>query len=147
MSALKNLILLTTFFLLITVFAKASGEHERNPLFQKDWKMLASIGTQDMHTSFEQLTELEIDIAGVDVKNKIIDILINDYDYKNLEKLGLQLSIKEVKGITAGPDEEYKNPEEIELLVEEYADRFPGITKRGSMGKWVEGRDSWTSKL
>jgi carboxypeptidase T len=147
MLVLKNLILLTTFFLIVSMFANASEKHNHNPLFQKDWKMLASINSNNMHETFKSLADLEIDVAGVDVNNKIIDILINDYDYKNLEQKGFDLTITEVKGITAGPDEEYKNSAEIELIVQEFSDRFPDITKRISIGKSLEGRDIWAIKI
>lgn len=147
MLALKNLILLTTFFMLVSLFAKAGEGHGHNPFFQKNWKMLGSIHTTNMHKTFKYLADRDIDVAGVDIKNKVIDILITDYDFKILEKNGFEVLINEVKGITAGPDEEYKNPEEIELLVEEYADRFPAITKRVSIGKSLQGRDIWALKI
>lgn len=145
MFIIKNIIFITTFILIFSTFANASSDH--NPIFQKDWKMLASITTENMHKTFKKLSDMEIDIAGVDIDNKIIDILINDYDYINLKSQKIKLEIKEVKGVTAGPDSEYKNPEEIELLIEQFTDTHPQISKKISIGKSLEGRDIWAIKI
>ncbi len=136
---------LTILSLLFSFSIYASGDH--NPLFQKNWKMLASVNAEDMQATFEQLADAEIDIAGVDVKNKIIDVLIDDYDYQNLKSLQLEVDIREVKGISKGPDAEYKTPEEVEFLINEFADKFPAITKVVSIGKSLEGRDIWAIKI
>ncbi len=143
MSKFTNIFL----FVLCLSFTLAKAGSDHNPLFQKDWKMLASITTQNMQETFKELSNLEIDIAGVDVKNKIIDVLINDVDFNNLSNANFNLSITEVKGVSKGPDPEYKNPDEIEFLIKEWADKYPEITKLESIGKSLEGRDIWALKI
>ncbi len=140
--------ILAAAMMLTSSIAIASPNHaNHNPIFQKDWKFIASIKAKVFKPVFEKLHHLEIDIAGVNMKTNEIDVLINDYDYKNLVKEGIELKIREVKGISKGPDEEYRNPEEIEQLTLDFANKFPNLTKRISIGKSVEGRDIWAVKI
>ena len=143
---MKNILVITIVIFSLNSFASA----EQSSFINKNWKFLASIKSNNFEKTFEKLTSLNIDIAGVNIDAKEIDVLINDYDYQNLEnnkKNFDKIIIKEVKGISKGPDEEYKNPEEIEMIVEDFATRFPNITKRVSIGKSLEGRDIWAIKI
>ncbi len=123
----------------------ASSQH--NPLFEKDWKFLGRIQTDDFHKTFKKLSELDIDIAGVNIKKKEIDILINDYDYQKLSNEKFSIHIAEVKGITKGPDAEYKTPDEIAEILNRFHSLYPNITKLESIGKSIEGRDIWAMKI
>lgn len=145
MSLVKNILFITIFFVLISKFADAHTHV--NPTFQNDWKMIASVKSENFQKTLKEMSELDLDIAGVDTKNQIVDVLISDIDYKLLIKNGYKVTINEIKGVSAAPDVEYKNPEEIELLVKEFADRYPTITKRMSIGKSLEGRDIWAIKI
>lgn len=131
---------LLSLLLSTTVFAHS------NP-FTKDWKMLASIYPASMDKAMAQMQQLDIDVAGVDVKKKIIDVLINDHDYDDLVQIGYEVEILEVKGVTKGPDEEYKNPAEIEAIVTDLYNRYPQLTEKISIGKSLEGRDIWALKI
>lgn len=135
------------FGLLVTTVFTANASTNHNPIFQKDWKFIATLKADIFFPVFEKLHDLEIDIAGVNTNSREIDVLINDYDYKNLETAGFDVVLKEVKGITKGPDEEYKTPVEIEQIVTDFATRFPSLTKMISIGKSVEGRDIWAIKI
>ena len=145
MSIAKNLVLLTLFFVLIQNFAQAGGDH--NKMFLKNWKLIGTIQTENFQKTFKKVSDMDIDIAGVDIKNNLIDLLLSDHDYNHLVKEGFEVSISEVKGVTRGPDEEYKNPEEIEFLITEYARQYPGLTHMISIGKSLEGRDIWALKI
>ena len=130
--------------------AISSADH--HSFFEKDWKILASIHVGDkhqgnMHQVFKHLSALDIDVAGADTRGQIIDILINDFDFTHLTSLGYELSISEVKGVTASPDEEYKNPVEIEQIIEQFSNDYPSLTKKISIGKSLEGRDIWAIKI
>lgn len=112
-----------------------------------DWKIRASIKLKNYKAELKELTKRDIDIAGVDYKEKVVDILINDEQYQNLQNQGYDLEIQEVKGVTLGPDSEYKNPQEIEDFLKSINSRFPNLTKLISIGKSLEGRDIWAIKI
>lgn len=125
----------------------ASGDHDHNPMFSKNWTSLASIESSNIPATFRELSKLDIDIAGVNYDENTVDVLLGDFDYKTLKSIGYEIRVNETKGITRGPDEEYKNPEEIETIVKNFADNYPHLTKRISMGKSLEGRDIWAIKI
>lgn len=115
--------------------------------FVKAWKILGSIYPNQMSPAMERMQSLHIDVAGVDVENKIIDLLLTDEEFKLLNQLGYQVEILEVKGVTRGPDEQYKTSEEIEQIVTDFYNNYPHLTEKVSIGKSLEGRDIWALKI
>lgn len=144
MRALLQLVALTSLFLII---ASGVNAHEGKNFLKKPWKMLASIQSENFHNMMEKVSDMDIDIAGVDVKKNIVDVLISDDDYAKLRAAGLNFWIQEVRGVTRAPDSEYQTPEEVEAYVKDYNQRFPQLTKLVSIGKSLEGRDIWALKI
>lgn len=147
MAIIKYVFPLILFFLILETHASSNHENDNHSFFNKEWTQLASIKFDNITEGFKLLSNLDIDIAGVDHNNSRVDVLINEYDYHLLASKGLELIIRETKGVSQAPDEDYKTPDEIELFVKEYADRFPAIAKRVSIGKSLEGRDIWAIKI
>ena len=145
MLAIKYLIGLTLLFVILTFNSYAHEKH--NQVFRQDWTMIASIQLDDFSKGLKEISELDIDIAGVDVDKNIVDVLISKLDYQFLLSKGYEIQVNETKGITRKPDEEYKNPSEIENLVKDFHARFPDLTELVSIGKSLEGRDIWALKI
>jgi carboxypeptidase T len=143
----KVWILLTATFLLSSMNLWAHSDHKMDPMMRKSWTLLATIQTENFQKSFELVSKNDIDIAGVDIKNKLIDVLITDHEYHTLVSLGLNPVINESKGVTKGPDQEYKNPQEIEDFMLRISQNYPDITELKSIGKSLEGRDIWAIKI
>ena len=135
----------TILFLLLAT--QAISHESYNGMFRKDWTILATVKAKDFSKTLADLSSHDIDIAGVNVKSKMIDVLVEDTQLRFLENHGYEVIVSETKGVTRKPDSEYKNPEEIESLVKTFNDRFPDITKRISIGKSLEGRDIWALKI
>ncbi|MAZ47829.1 MAG: hypothetical protein CME65_04660 [Halobacteriovoraceae bacterium] len=139
---MRIILSLVLFALSLQVFAHSSPN-----FLPKAWKIMGSLRPNNMALMMKNLSDLDIDVAGVDVRDNIIDVLLTDNDYKKLSTLGYSIEILEVKGVTKSPDEEYKNPEEIEQIVLDYYQRYPQLTERVSIGKSLEGRDIWALKI
>jgi hypothetical protein len=116
-------------------------------MFRKEWTLIVNVKVENFKNSLKELNDLDMDIAGVDSKENIIDLLVNDHQYKELVSRGYEVTVSEAKGVTKGPDSEYKNPEEIEIIVRDLHARFKDITKMVSIGKSLEGRDIWALKI
>lgn len=144
MKSLIQLVVLTSLFVLVSSAARG---HEENNLLKKPWKMLVSIESDHFHKMMARLSEMDIDIAGVDVKRNIVDALVTDEDYQKLKNAEINFYVSEVKGVSRGPDAEYQNPEEVEAYLRDYNLRFPELTKLVSIGKSLEGRDIWALKI
>jgi len=125
----------------------ASAHEEANPMFRKEWTLIVNVKVENFKNSLKELNDLDMDIAGVDSKENIIDLLVNDHQYSELVSRGYEVTVSETKGVTKGPDKEYKNPEEIEIIIKNLHARFKDITKMVSIGKSLEGRDIWALKI
>ena len=144
---MKRLKYLLGSFSLLLIMTSAFAHEETNQLFRKSWTMISSVQVKDFKKSLKELSLLDFDIAGVDAKEKVIDLLINEHQFSELTHRGYKVDIKETKGVTAAPDREYKNPEEIETFLKEIHARYKDLTKLVSIGKSLEGRDIWALKI
>jgi carboxypeptidase T len=134
-----------TFF--IVLISKNLQAHESHFEFPKTWKMIGTVSVENFHGAMKELSEVGFDIAGVSVKEKKIDLLISDIDYRVLKELGYEVELTQIKGVSRGPDQEYQNPAEIEAYVKKYNSLYPGLTQLISIGKSLEGRDIWALKI
>lgn len=132
------LVLMTSFL----VFAHNGKAHQTT-----QWKMVGSIETTDFMESFKRLSLMDIDIAGVDRKNGIIDVFLTDTDFRNLNEMKMNVQVSMTKGVSRGPDQEYQNPEEVEQFLKTINSKYPNITHLESIGKSLEGRDIWALKI
>lgn len=138
----RNFIGLLILFLILS-FTKVYSH-----TFQSSGKILASVKVQNPQAALLKLRMLGIDIAAVSKKEKVIDVVISDSEYKMLLSYGLDPVITMTKGVSwFGPDEEYKNPSEIEQILHDLHAKYPHLTKLVSIGKSLEGRDIWAMKI
>ena len=104
-------------------------------LSESTHKMTASVLSESFHQTLKELTHLDIDIAGVDIKRNVVDVLLTDEDYELLSSKNYSLVIKEVTGVTRAPDERYQTPESVKAYLEQYNSKYPNLTKLVSIGK------------
>jgi carboxypeptidase T len=89
----------------------------------------------------------EYDITGVNHNAGHIEALLSLGEMAEVEKLHPVVSFYFPESLSRGPDQEYKNPEEIEAFVKEINGRYPELTEVRSIGKSLEGRDIWAIKV
>jgi hypothetical protein len=92
-------------------------------------------------SSKEQLGTLRmrgLDIAGINLENQTISIVMEESEIGRSANLNI-ISMREV----GRPDQQYKNPEELEQILVETEKNYPHLVRRESIGKSVEGRDIW----
>jgi carboxypeptidase T len=136
------------FSILILTFSISIFAHEdHHSLLHAEWTMLAKIKVDHYHDGLKFLSENDMDIAGVDIDNNEVDVLLNDYQYRFLIDAGYQLEISETKGVTKRPDADYQTPAKIENLLKKYHTQYPNLTKLVSIGKSLEGLDIWAIKI
>lgn len=133
--------------LLILILSTLSFAHVNSGMFVSPRDILATVKLENFKIGMWRFNQMGLDIAGVDVKNNIADLVLNDSELKQLQELGFNVEIKMTKSIMRGPDREYKNPDEIEAFVKEYADRYPEIAKLKIVGQSVEGRNIYALKI
>lgn len=109
---------------------------------------VVTLQAHDYNWSMTWLRFLEIDIAGVDYQNNLIDVVVNDQELERLEKINF-FSVTEIlpELIKMRPDSDYKNPEEIEQILFEYAQAYPEIAQVEVIGESFEGRPIYALKI
>jgi carboxypeptidase T len=91
----------------------------------------------------------EFDITGINWKKKQVDLLVTKEEYEKLKTLVPSIEPKYFvpQSLLRGPDEEYKNPSEIEAFLKDIHKRFPSITQLVEVGKSLQGRSIWAIKI
>lgn len=93
------------------------------------------------------LKQNEMDVTGINYKTGDIEALLSPSELKLIEGLGTEINFSFPQTLLAGPDKEYKSPDEIADFIQEMSGRYPEITSVKSIGKSLEGRDIWAIKI
>lgn len=89
----------------------------------------------------------EFDITGVNYNTHEIEALLSEEEFKLIQAQNANFKFVYPQSLAAGPDSNYKNPDEIEDFVNEIHAKYPAITEIKSIGKSLEGRDIWAIKI
>ena len=93
------------------------------------------------------LKENAFDVAGVNYQTNEIDAVVSADEMKLLQAQGAEFKFAFPQNLLAAPDEDYKNPQEIQEFVQDIHARYPEITAVKSIGKTLEGRDIYAIKI
>lgn len=126
-------------------FSNSLNAHQTTPAsqFQMSSTMIAKVQFTNYKMGMWKLNQLHLDVAGIDIKNKSADVVINEAEYKKLEDLGFNVSVVMSKSLMRHPDAEYKKPEQIESLLKDFHNRYPALTEIKEVGKSLQGRSIW----
>ena len=144
----SKIALLGTACLLSFSYHEASA-HQTLPTaqFQMPSTMIAKVQFKNYKLGMWKLNQLHLDVAGIDIKNKSADVIINEAEFKKLESLGFNVTITMSKSLMRSPDSQYKTSEEIEKILKDYHDRYPELTQIKEVGKSLQGRSIWAIKI
>jgi len=96
--------------------------------------------------TIELLQSMDLDIAGVDRKSGLADLIVSDHEYKELQKRGFELKTVMTRSIMR-VDEEYKTPAEIESILKKYHEDYPELTQLVVIGLSGEKRPIYALKI
>lgn len=134
---------------LLTFFSLNSEAHQYFPMasFQIPATMIAKVQFTNYKLGMSKLNQLHMDVAGVDIKNKTADVVINEAELTKLEKLGFKVNVTMSTSLMRAPDAQYKNPEEIEQILKNFQSSYPDLTQLKVVGKSLQGRSIWAIKI
>jgi hypothetical protein len=115
--------------------------------FQLPSTMIAKVQFENYKLGMWKLNQLHLDIAGIDIKSKSADLIINEAELKKLENLGFNVNVTMSKSLMRSPDKQYKNPEDIERLLKDFNQHYPNLTQIKEVGKSLQGRSIWAIKI
>ena len=100
--------------------------------------------TNEMKT---YLKKHEFDITGVNYNTMEIEALLTAEELALIEAQNARIKFSFPQNLVAGPDERYKNPDEIEDFVNEIHAKYPDITEVRTIGKTLEGQEILAIKI
>jgi carboxypeptidase T len=89
----------------------------------------------------------EFDVTGVNYKTMEIEAHLTEAQLNLIKGQRTTVKFSFPENLAQGPDQEYKNPDEIEDFINETHAKYPDITEVKSIGKTLEGRDIWAIKI
>jgi carboxypeptidase T len=93
------------------------------------------------------LKENEFDITGVNYKTMEIEALLNEEELSRIQSQKTTIKFSFPQNLLAGPDNRYKNPDEILDFVNRIHAQYPDITEVKVIGKTIEGREIHAIKI
>jgi carboxypeptidase T len=93
------------------------------------------------------LKQNEFDVTGVNYKTMEIEALLTESELAQIQAQKTTIKFSFPQNLAVGPDQDYKNPQEIEDFVREIHAQYPDITEVKSIGKSLEGRDILAIKI
>ncbi len=93
------------------------------------------------------LKQNEFDVTGVNYKTMEIEALLTEAELEQIKAQKTQIKFSFPQNLAMAPDQDYKNPQEIEDFLREVHAAHPDITEIKSIGKSLEGRDIWAIKI
>ncbi len=145
-------IILLTWALLAALSFNAFGHTASAPVSAYSTeKAQVAVQTYDYAYQMYTMQQMNIDVAGVDVRTGIVDVIIDSDQYQSLVDMGYTMQVMGAQGIF-GPgasrvDPLYKTPEEIEAFLVGINRAYPSITKLIQAGTSLEGRPIWVLKI
>lgn len=135
-------------FFIPTKMSFANDDGSLNEFLYGDRReIIAEVKYKDYAVEINQLRSKDLEILGVNLKDKSIDLFLTEAEYKNLSESGFDISTKERLNSVLTPNAEYKTPDEIYTYLKHVNDSYPNITHLVSIGKSFEGRDIWAIKI
>ncbi len=93
-------------------------------------------------------TERHYDIPGIDRDNGTIDVIVSESEFQKLTtETQVEILARPGEGPSEKLDPQYKQPAEIEAIMQQFHADYPSITKLISIGQSFEGRDIWAIKI
>lgn len=87
------------------------------------------------------------DVTGVNYKTNEIEALLSEEEFAQIKAQKTTIRFAFPQNLTAAPDDQYKNPDEIEDFLRDIHARFPDITQLKVIGKTLEGREILAIKI
>ncbi|MFZ4714946.1 MAG: M14 family zinc carboxypeptidase [Bacteriovoracaceae bacterium] len=133
---------------LLTVSA-SSWSHDQPELeiFETPRTLITEVKFADYKVGMVKLQALNLDIAGIDIKNSSADVVINEEELRMLEEAGFDVEVRMSTSLMRSVDSEYKNPAEIEAILKDFNARFPDLTEFKEVGKSLQGRSIFALKI
>lgn len=118
-----------------------------------DARIIATLKLADYGRDIQVLRERDYDVAGVNLAENEVDLVIDAKTARQLANEGFQ--VVRSTAVPSSPSSNrdfiegasYKAPADVEALIHDYAARFPELATVESIGKSGQNRDIWAIRI
>jgi len=105
-------------------------------------------GDQPLYKSqMKKIRQLDLDVAGVDLPNHQVDVVIDPSQEAMLHAQGFNVVATKSTNSRMSPDQQYQNPTKIENLLKQYAAAYPNLAEVHIAGQSLEGRNIFVLRI
>jgi carboxypeptidase T len=101
----------------------------------------------DYRGGMKQIQAQSIDVAGVNLDTREVDLLVTPEQLQWLSRQGFAPVELTGKAGLAAPDSRYANPTKVESALKQFAAAYPTLARVSSIGKSLQGRDIWAIRI
>jgi hypothetical protein len=124
-----------------------SAHSNRNNFTQTKRNQFLSIKLENYMKGMKRIHELDIDVAGVDFRNSIVDIYVTDEQLESVKSDNTKIISRKSNKEMVKLDEQYKSPSEVEAILKNLESTYPEIAKVHVIGTSAEGRNIYAIKI
>ena len=109
---------------------------------------MIKISKSDYQVHHDEMTRAGIDVAGFDLPNSKVYLVVSDEGRAFLQSKGVSIPNEFAERIPQmAPDSQYKTPEKIAQILHRMETQYPQLATVSSIGKSLEGRDILVMKI
>ena len=109
--------------------------------------LMVRVQLTDYAKQMSQIQAHSLDLAGVNLPLKQVDLLVTDGEAAWLKTNHFNIVLTVATNNKMNPDTRYQNPSKVESTLKQFAAAYPTLTSLKSIGKSIEGRDIWAISL
>ncbi|MBC7396499.1 MAG: zinc carboxypeptidase, partial [Bdellovibrionales bacterium] len=109
--------------------------------------ILVRLQLQQYPAQMRQIQALDYDVAGINFKNKTVDLVVTSAEVTQLKKLGFHTLSARSLVSKASPDQQYHTASEVADTLKAYEKAYPDLAQVFTVGKSLEGRDIMAIKI
>jgi carboxypeptidase T len=114
---------------------------------QTTGRSLVRIELRNYQSEMRVLQARSMDVAGVDLTAKHVDLIVDGEELKWLKSAGYRPLVVSADRFASSPDSRYQNPEKVESALKQFAALYPDLAQVKAIGKSLQGRDIWSIRL
>lgn len=108
---------------------------------------LVRLQLKNYPVQMKQIHSQSLDLAGVDFKQKQVDVIAVDAQIAWLKAHSFIIISNKKLDSRSGPDSRYQNPTKIEQALKQFAAAYPTLAQVKSIGKSLQGRDIYAIRI
>ena len=110
-------------------------------------RYLVKINLSEFKTHLSEIRTAGLDVAGMNIPNGKVDLIVSLDDIETLRKIGVTVSRNPSVIRPDAPDSKFKTSEQVAQILAGFQKTYPDLAQVRSIGKSLQGRDIMAIKI